>query len=415
MTGTLGDLTDFAHTLIWCLRDGAPIPTDKDEIGAWSKVLNVKVQEWERGNPEILVPHLGKEALDFPRAAFRDRLVHTPGVIVSVDTFDGCGLIVKPRYCEPSEATEQAFAELRTTWEMPDGWELADASFEVWHAARQLALGFYKMHDPRPPAVWRDVRKQYCKFCRLVTECSENYDTELQVRQSLESGVLKTPLYEPGKRITPEMAKQAGVLRKTIWEAWLHIQDTYQPKVFPVWHSEHVLDNVIDWGRSAGVNGGIIWVDSVDFATALNVKTKWPYFHHMGKDERGRFIESDRVHSTETIICSIDSNKTGRNLQHKWNKNLIVDPMNGGNDWEQLVSRTHREGQKRDTVFVDYLVTSYEYYSSIYNAVQTNEIDHETIGQNYRLLNADLIMPTLVGRKGEYVWQATSKKNKVTV
>lgn len=429
LSGTMGEIDMYAHMLIWALRDGAPVPLQPEEIEAWAKILNVKVADHERGAPDDLVPHLGLRALDTPRLAYRDRLTSTPGVIISVDTYEDAGLVVKPRYVEPTKPVEDAFFDLRTAYEMPDGWMLADASFEVWHAARQLARGFYYLHEPRPPQPWRDVRKQYCKLCRIIIENSEDFDTELQVREAFASGRLKAPKYQPSSepwtladgsqvhdpKVKVDMCRAAGVLGLDVYAAWMLIRDTYQPTTRPVWLSEHVIDNVIAWGRGTGGQGGIIWVESVAVGQRLAERTGWAYFRHQGHDERGRFIESEKVSGRETIIASIDSNKTGRNLQYKWHKNLIVEPMTKGDDWEQLVSRTHREGQTKDTVFVDYLVCCYEDYNAIYSAYADNEGDHQTTGQSFRLLNADLVNPTLVGRKGEYAWQRSDKRNKVEV
>ncbi len=414
MTATPGEIDEFAHIVTWCLGKRAPVPSDPDDVAAWAGCLNNKVDDWARTNPEDLVPHLGKEAIDYPKAAFRERFIHTPGVIVSTDTFDGAGLIVKPRYVDPSPEVEAAFTDLRQVWEMPDGWSMADASFEVWHAARQLGLGYYYMHDPRPPEPWRDIRKQYCKFARTVLEHSTTYDTEKQVRDALEGGHILSPLYHPSAHVPADALAEHSISPDTItiYEAWLQIQDTYQPDVYPVWLSDHVIDSAINWGRAGG---GIIWVDSVAFGTRLSEKTGWGYFRNFGYDQRKRFIESDRVTGKETIIASIESNKEGRNLQGKWNRNLIVDPPNKGDDWQQLVSRTHRDGQASKEVFVDYMITCYEYFNSIYAAVSSNESQNEMISQRYRLLDADVVMPTLAGRKGVKTWERSDKKNKLTV
>lgn len=412
MTGTPGEIDEFAHIVTWCLGDGAPVPDNEDEVAAWAGCLNAKVDDWARTEPADLVPHLGKMAIDYPKAAFRERFIHTPGIIVSVDTYEGSGLVVKPRYVDSSPEVEAAFTDLRHVWEMPDGWSMADASFEVWHAARQLGLGYYYMHDPRPPEPWRDIRKQYCKFARVVLEHSEAFDTEKQVRDALESGRLLSPMYEPSKHVPATALAKYGIVpgALTIFAAWQKIQPTYTPKVFPVWLSDTVIDSAIAWGRQAG---GIIWVDSVAFGTRLAEKTGWGYFRNFGYDQRKRFIESDRVTAKETIIASIESNKEGRNLQHKWHRNLIVDPPNKGDDWQQLVSRTHRDDQKNSNVYVDYMITCYEYYNSIFSAMNQNESDHEMLSQRYRLLDADVVMPSLVGRKGE-AWTKSDKKNKLT-
>lgn len=421
MSATLGDLEEFAHLLLWALRDGAPVPKEQEEIAVWAKVLTSKPKTFDYGepaDPAELVPHLGPEALDYPQSAFRQRLVQTPGVIVSVDKYEGAGLIVKPRYVDPSPEVEAAFVDLRNAETMPDGFPVDGSPFEQWHAARQLSLGYYYMHDPRPPEPWRDVRRQYGKFVRLILDYSEKFDTEKMVRDGLESGVLVSPPYEPSAHLSPDVAWKNGAdkghdvdLRGlTIFEAWQKIEPTYRPKRYPVWLSESVIDSVETWGNNCG--GGIIWIDSVAFATRLSERTGWGYFRNFGYDQRRRFIEGNSVKNGEVVIASLEANKEGRNLQRKWHRNLFVDPPNKGDDHEQAISRTHRDGQPETNVYVDYLITCYEYYNSIHAAVAKNADHNRTIGQHYRLLYADVVMPSLVGRKGEFTWQSSSKKNK---
>ena len=419
LSGTPGEVDEFAHLLWWCLGSGAPVPSEEEELAVWAGCLNAKVDEWARTDPAELVPHLGPEAADYPKKAFRDRLVSTPGIIVSVDTYEGSRLIVRPRYVEPEKATEAAFADLRQVLEMPDGWSLADAAFEGWAAARQLGLGYYYMHDPRPPEPFRDVRKHYCKFVRTVLEYSERYDSELQVREALASGHLLSPQWTPSAHLTPahwEKARKYGIIGRTIWDAWQIMQPEYTPKRYPVWLSDAVIDSAIAWGRAAGAQqqGGIIWVDSVAFGNRLVEKTGWPYFRNMGLDQNKRFIESDAVGSKETIIASIESNKEGRNLQGKWHRNLIIDLPTQGDDMQQLVSRTHRDGQNSTNVFVDYMVPCYEYYNAMFGVIERNQSDFQNWSQRYRLLDADVVMPTLKGRKGEFAWQRAEKKKKST-
>src|SRR5690606_29903278 len=124
MSGTLtkGSLLDYAHLLVWALRNGAPVPLDPDEQQDWANALDARVQEFERNPPDDLVPHLGLEALQNPRKAFQERLTSTPGVITSVDQYDEVNLTVKPRFVEPPPEIEKAFADLRLLWQAPDGW-----------------------------------------------------------------------------------------------------------------------------------------------------------------------------------------------------------------------------------------------------------------------------------------------------
>ena len=47
---------------------------------------------------------------------------------------------------------------------------------------------------------------------------------------------------------------------------------------------------------------------------------------------------------------SIKAHGVGKNLQHGWRKQLILEPPSSGTVWEQMLGRTHRPGQEADSV-----------------------------------------------------------------
>ena len=52
-----------------------------------------------------------------------------------------------------------------------------------------------------------------------------------------------------------------------------------------------------------------------------------------------------------TVVASIKAHGTGRNLQ-AFCRNLVANPPSDGATWEQLLGRTHRQGQEADEVTV---------------------------------------------------------------
>ena len=255
-------------------------------------------------------------------------------------------------------------------------------------------------HAQTKPKDWYEARAEWCRFVRKIIELNlDGLDTAFQVANAVSAGRLKP------------LTNSRGV---DVYTAWKAIEPTYQPEVYPVWLSDHALQAAIAWGYNSARRGGIVWTEHVPFGEKLSELTGWPYFRELGRDQKRRFIESELVQSNEVVIASIDSNGEGRNLQHKWNKNLIVSPMSSGADWEQVVSRTHREGQTKD-VTVDYFVACYENYQSMLDAVERCRVAAETTSQSYRLLGCEFVPPTLVGRSGKYTWQRNSKRERVVV
>ena len=365
MSGSFGaELTDYAHILDWCLRDQSPVPRIRVEQSQWAKALGSEECDYE--DLERLESGLGVQIIsqDQARIAFRERLISTPGVLVSMSGFEGSELVVRPRYLEPDPKVDPLFEDLRNLWEAPDGWLLADAQFEVWATARKMQLGFYHRHDPRPPEDWYDARRAYCGFVRSMIQMSDIYDTEKQIRTAFEDGHIKS----------------------RVWDEWVEIQPTFEPNTVTDWLSSNGLEFCLDWGER---HGGIIWCEFTEFAKVLAEISGWKYFGSHGLcSKTGEFIETSK---DRTIIASVNANFTGRNLQ-TWHSNLIVAPHPSQEMWEQLMGRTHRSGQKAKRVTVDYLVSGYESFAAIFKAIERSR---RTIYEQNKLLTCDVQTPRL--------------------
>jgi hypothetical protein len=103
-----------------------------------------------------------------------------------------------------------------------------------------------------------------------------------------------------------------------------------------------------------------------------------PYFG-AGSEE----IANER--GDRSVVASIQAHGVGRNLQ-MFSSNLVVSCPSAGADWEQLLGRTHRQGQQADEV-------TYEYFDTFDHEVKTAVKDAEYIkgilGQDQRLLYCD--------------------------
>ena len=52
------------------------------------------------------------------------------------------------------------------------------------------------------------------------------------------------------------------------------------------------------------------------------------------------------------VVLSVKAHGEGKNLQ-RWSRNLAVSCPSSGKAWQQLLGRTHREGQEADAVTAD--------------------------------------------------------------
>jgi hypothetical protein len=121
-----------------------------------------------------------------------------------------------------------------------------------------------------------------------------------------------------------------------------------------VWLDDFMVKDAATWATEAP---GIVWVEYPELGERIARAAKIPYFG--GGDRAG--IEIERETGTRSIIASIRSHGTGKNLQRAFSRNLVCNPMADGEAWEQLIGRTHRIGQPADEVTVEVYQHTQEY------------------------------------------------------
>jgi hypothetical protein len=378
LSGTVvkNSLRDFAHIIRWCLgAENAPVPQTEGETEEWADALDERVQPLQRVKPGALLKlakpgDIHEDDTATARKAFKQRLVSTPGVVASLNAEQvDCSIYIEGKTYAVNSATEANFDKLRGLWETPDGWRLSEA-VEVWRHAKELALGFHYVWDPRPPDEWLERRRAWAKFVRDELSCSRTLDTEKQVRSAVELGELDDP--------------------EDTLARWKEIEPTFQVNQKAIWHDDTALDLCAAWMKR---EKGIVWTAHTFFGRELAKRTGCPYFGQNGRDALGREIDKD-PNVTGPVIASIASCGTGKNLQFKWHKNLITSCPSGGDLLEQLLGRTHRPGQRADEVEVEILVGCIEHLSAWESARAEAVMSRDMLGQPQKLLLADPMMPT---------------------
>lgn len=356
-------IEDLGHLTNWSLKDRNPIPEHFGTVQEWGRALNVNTNDARRLLPGALArlrhPSKPNQCI---REAFQDRLLQTPGVV----TFRGKPLPTKLRIqshlLEAPDLLADVWDTLRDDWETPDGWEMVDG-IEAWRHARELSVGCYYRWNPRPPKEWNDARKEWGAACREILSTNRrNLDTELQVKKAI---------HHYPHHITA-LAR------------WKELRPTFEPNVEAVWESDHAVDWILDWAAQAP---GIVWV-SHKFLGHKLAERGLPYYANGGLcTKTGQAIED--APPTASICASVSSNGTGRNLQH-WGRNLVVSGPPNGKQWEQLLGRTHRTGQKRAEVTVDVAIGCLEDLKGFWRAVEDAQFAESMLGQPQKLCNADL-------------------------
>lgn len=397
MSGTITkrSLRDFAHIIAWCMPRNCPLPLSQKDLEAWADAMDEKVNPFRRVEPGELVQlcsdqerqevQLGGEAaLGAVRQAFRRRMVETPGCVATQDGELGVSLsisAVDPVREDP--AVEEQFRILRTLWETPTGIPIADG-IAMWRHARTLGLGFEYRWNPQPPDEWLEARRAWAKFCREVLKYNKRrLDSEAQVAQAVDHG-----LYDDG-----------GMLSH-----WRGLKGTFIPNTEAVWFSQESLETAEIWLKS---NQGIVWTEHVEYGRELSKRTGLSYYAAQGRDAQGRLVEDHPP--GQSMICSVQSNAEGRNLQ-AWSQNLVMAAPPNGATWEQLLGRTHRDGQEAEEVTVDVFTGAWEHVAGFHQACRDSAYTQDTTGQAQKLVYADLDFPDLdsVEFRPGYRWSKIS-------
>jgi len=391
-TITRKSIMDYHHILQWCLKDSAPLPSYWREVKDWSLALD---EDLPFGNyrlgagillqfcePKIILEVSKKQAdeLQSVRLGYKKRLIETPGIVATSDTYTGSSLLIKDHIQKQPEVIHKAFERLRTTWQTPNGEDIMDA-VALWRHARELSCGFYYKWKEPAPQNWIEARKDWSKFVRDVIKSNRRgIDTQFQVAAAVARGEYRSEMYD----------------------AWNIIKANFSPETEPVWLDLKAMSYVAKW---LDANAGIAWVEHVAVGQKLSEITGLPYYGQQGKDSLGRIIEDAKG----PIIASIGSNSEGRNLQ-QWSKNMIVSCAPSAQLFEQLIGRTHRSGQPADEVSVELFMGCLESWEGFMSVIEQAKYVQNTTGQLQKILYADLDItrPDIIkgfAKAKEYAWK----------
>ena len=403
VSGTLlsKSVMDFAHIARWCVKP-CPLPTGHLELQEWADALDEKPGGWNGREPGALLALCNEEELKHPprtaaRMGFRRRLTETAGVVatsgeddVADAQGDPIGLTVRAISYEQRPIVEQHFETLREAWETPTGWTFSIA-MEVWRHARTLALGLHREWDPPPEGgpdgPWCLARRAWKKFVRE------------QIKESRSSAPLDSELQVAN-------ACNKGGLDNTVFKAWREIAPSYTPVSKPVWHDDAALLVCQKW---ISEGPGVVFTDDTKFALELAKRSGCKYFGAGGIDKDG--LEIEKADPQSCVIASRVANSTGRNIQF-WHRGLVTSSPHNALEWEQLIGRFHRHGQKHDVTF-DVLLGCRENYDGWMRAVDLARMTRDTLGASQKLLIAKTEgFPSefeMALRQG-YKWASTKEK-----
>ena len=359
MSGTMTSrkLADFAHLLLWAVPlPRTPLPQKYKDFEKWSAAFDViKPHENRfRADPGELTQLYNdeerklaeKEPLKACRRALRRRIYETPGIVASErDSKVAASLNIRVEAVEGYNShTEALFLQLNHG-QLPNGDPVTEFNLPArWRTARELSSGFWYEWDPAPPPEWLGPRRAWKSAARdILKRHIGGIVSELVLTNIVDRGAEALRRYHIGADVCNELIESR--------QAWQAVRDTFKANSVPRWVDDRMLNRIAQWKDG---NKGIVWISEVALGKKLDEMGVMPYYGAQGLDSRGKFIEDDK--DSRCIAASVGSNAEGRNLQYRWSNSLIVSPPPTGTVVEQLLGRTHRNGQPEDEVWATFLV-----------------------------------------------------------
>jgi hypothetical protein len=325
LTGTMFEkksVTEYHHLLRWAIGPRAmPLPASTEEAEIWGRCFDLDVEMNERVEPGALAVW-GNDLTEIAKN-YGEHLRRTPGCVITTQPGVAASLEihVDKDLCEVPQVCRQAIADVYKGYR-PDGVEIDPDN--VGGYLTQLSLGFWYRWNPAAPQEWLDARRRWLYITRLVLQAGK-YDTEKQLETAIEAGIF-------------------GHVEE--YETWKAIKPSFRINREAVWLSHEVMDAVHAATKDEPT---LIWTSFEAPGRLFADHYGMRFFHAGGYDAQGLFIEAC---PESTVVASVSANATGRNLQFTWSRNFVVVPPASLELMEQLIARTHRDGQRADTVYV---------------------------------------------------------------
>lgn len=369
-TLTKRSLNDWAHFPVHALKAGSPVPRDYPSQQFWASATDPS--DFSQGPAGDLVKLCAPgESVE---AAFGRRVQETLGVVSSGDaTACQASLVILERPLPLSESVRSAVAKVRDTWQRPDGEELVDP-LAVARCMREVSCGFYyywawpRGESKAVRTEWLDARKAWHQELReKLKRSTAHMDSPLLLTRAairwFEGFTYVDPQDRRRRRKVPPHSRESLPGHPTwaseTWERWKKARPTAQPVTATTWFDESMLRDVEAW-LSEGP--GLAWYEH----DAIRAAVKLPKGALVcGPGPEGN-LGALSLRGSEPVLISIKAHGTGKNLQ-MFHRNLVVNPPSGGAEWEQLMGRTDRFGQKADEVTFEV----YRHTKPLRDAVET--------------------------------------------
>jgi hypothetical protein len=366
MSGTLtgSTLSDYAHLSEMSLRRWSPLPVHDNDIAVWGSVLNAEGEPDDKAWQTLsaLDPRSAQlRDVEGMRHAFRRKFSTSCGVVSTVTASCEADIVLTGEYPSVGPVVTQALDTMANDYMLPDGEEVVDA-LHFSRALSQLSCGFYYVWDwpeGEEDEEWIDARRGWWGACRqyLKRYAREGCDSPFLLEEYVRASHRPHDLYQA-------------------LMAWDEQRGKDPPPTRAVWLDPTPVLHAVEWALKR--ERAFIWYHSRavgDMLEAMGV----PTFRDGG--------ETPDPEKTPVCALSINVFNKGRNFQ-AWDDQLIMEPMASAATWEQLLGRTHRQGQESKVVRASIYQHTWPTRNTMQKAVKRAKYIQQTTGQLQKLLLA---------------------------
>ena len=385
LSGTITgkSIRDYYHIIRWCLGDKSPLPNSSHLATDWSAVLDseairkvfllpseikpiMPVIEWARENyPKEEFP----ADVEGARRAYQKRFASSPGVVLSEDIDIGTSLILANRpihhyeECEGWERLKELDVAVRDEWITPNGDEI-DHAMHTWKWRYELCgAGFYnELTWPEPDALAHSRGISKTEAEDIVKRAKEHHRVGQRYAKALRqwfgrphSPGLDTP-FLVGQDMMRNGPDNVGDKLYKLWKKWKDLDFEGRPErnSTAVRVCSFKIDAMVDWADSLGKGeGALVWVHNQDvgeWAVEALHERGIDALHCPAGEAHNKAIR-DPKSASKIVVASMTAHGTGKNLQHFHHQYFLQWPRPAKRA-EQVLGRTHRNGQKADHLVV---------------------------------------------------------------
>lgn len=369
-------IKDFAHIAERALKVLSPLPLHHPTVEEWALALDRGTLVAPPGELARFADAVERcETQPEARRIFQRRLSETPGVVVTEGELPPIALTIRVRNPGPLPLEVRTAISTAHLGERPDG-EQFQEELQAVQCARQLACCFFhRWRYPRgePPELilkWFEKRQAWNREVREMLK---------RPREHLDSpGLLENAARRAYQR--PPYQGPLPVWNSETWPEWQDWRDAVFHETETVWLSDFVVQDAARWALESP---GIVWVEFPELGERIARVARIPYFGG-GPDASREILKETGARS---IVASIKAHATGKNLQ-AFRRNLVANPPADGGLWEQLLGRTHREGQTAKLVEVEVYAHTQDYAGALQKAREYAAFTEQTSGNLQRLMAA---------------------------